>query len=41
MSLNWTRDPFDRLIAAQALCRGIPLLTKDESIRRRIKLAAW
>jgi PIN domain nuclease of toxin-antitoxin system len=41
LALNWTRDPFDRLISAHALCRGIPLLTKDQSIRRRIKLAIW
>ncbi len=41
MTLHWTRDPFDRLICAQALCRGIPLLTKDKSIRRRVKLAVW
>jgi PIN domain nuclease of toxin-antitoxin system len=41
IALNWTRDPFDRLIAAQALCRGIPLLTKDKSIRRRLKSAVW
>ena len=41
VALDWTRDPFDRLIAAQALCRGIPLLTKDKSIRRRVKLGVW
>lgn len=41
MGLDWTRDPFDRLICAHALCRGIPLLTKDKTIRRRVKLAAW
>jgi len=41
MALDWTRDPFDRLISAHALCRGIPLLTKDKTIRRRVKLAVW
>jgi PIN domain nuclease of toxin-antitoxin system len=41
LALDWTRDPFDRLICAQALCRGIPLLTKDKTIRRRVKLAVW
>jgi len=25
-------DPFDRLIMAQAIERGIPLITKDENI---------
>lgn len=41
MTQDWTRDPFDRLISAQALCRGIPLLTKDKSIRGRVRLAVW
>jgi PIN domain nuclease of toxin-antitoxin system len=41
LALDWTRDPFDRLISAQALCRGIQLLTKDRSIRRRVRLAVW
>lgn len=41
LELDWTRDPFDRLIAAHALCRRIPLLTKDITIRRRLKLAVW
>jgi len=41
LALGWTRDPFDRLICAQALCRGIPLLTKDKTIRRRVELAVW
>ena len=37
----WTRDPFDRLIVAHALCRGAPLLTRDASIRRRTPIAVW
>lgn len=41
IELNWTRDPFDRLIVANALCRGVPLLTKDRNIRRHSKLAIW
>lgn len=41
MTLHWTRDPFDRLISAHAMCRGIPLLTKNKTIRRRVKLAVW
>jgi PIN domain nuclease of toxin-antitoxin system len=41
VTLNWTRDPFDRLISAHAMCRQIPLLTKDKTIRRRVKLAVW
>ncbi len=30
--LTWTRDPFDRLIAATARAAGAPLLTKDATI---------
>jgi PIN domain nuclease of toxin-antitoxin system len=41
MALNWTRDPFDRLIVAHSLCRGISLLTKDRTIRSRVELAVW
>jgi len=39
--IKWTRDPFDRLIVANASCRGLQLLTKDASIRRHTKLAIW
>lgn len=31
-SLSWTRDPFDRLIAAHALVRGWKLATADASL---------
>ena len=38
---TWTRDPFDRLITAQAaLNRGI-LITKDRTIRDNYSRAAW
>jgi PIN domain nuclease of toxin-antitoxin system len=42
-SLNfaWTRDPFDRLIAAQAAYRESPLVTKDRVLRRRYSTAVW
>ena len=40
-AMTWTRDPFDRLIAGQALAEGAPLLTADESIRRNLDLAVW
>jgi len=39
--IAWTRDPFDRVIVANAVCRGSQLLTKDASIRRHTKLAVW
>lgn len=43
LSLNetWTRDPFDRIIVAQAKLRGEPLLTKDRTLRSRYERAIW
>lgn len=38
---DWTRDPFDRLIVAQAAATGGVLLTKDEEIHRHCGLARW
>lgn len=32
-TLDWTRDPFDRLISAQAAAPDTPLITKDRIIR--------
>lgn len=40
-NLSWTRDPFDRLIAAHAIVEGAPLLTADEEIRKNLPLAVW
>lgn len=39
--LTWTRDPFDRLIVADALASSCSLLTKDEAIRQRVTTARW
>ncbi len=33
LPLDWTRDPFDRLIAAHSASRRIPLCTVDRTIR--------
>ncbi len=41
IGLAWTRDPFDRLIVAQALAENEILLTKDERIRKHLNLAVW
>ena len=41
MELKWTRDPFDRLLVAQALLRQAPLLTRDEKIRKHYTHAVW
>jgi PIN domain nuclease of toxin-antitoxin system len=41
LSQSWTRDPFDRMIAAQASVRNELLLTKDRIIRRNCSVACW
>jgi PIN domain nuclease of toxin-antitoxin system len=38
---RWTRDPFDRLIAAQAALFDAPLVTKDELLQRHYPRAVW
>jgi PIN domain nuclease of toxin-antitoxin system len=38
---KWTRDPFDRLIVAQAFARGARLITKDRFIHHHFKDAVW
>ncbi len=39
--VNWTRDPFDRIIASDALVASEPLLTKDQQILEHLDLAVW
>lgn len=41
VELAWTRDPFDRLIAAHAIAVGAPLLTADRTILEHLPLATW
>ncbi len=41
IDLTWTRDPFDRLIAAQAIVTDVPLVTADRSILDNLPLARW
>jgi PIN domain nuclease of toxin-antitoxin system len=41
LDLTWTRDPFDRLLAAHAILAGLPLVTRDETIRQHLALAWW
>ena len=36
VSLGWTRDPFDRLLAAHALLRGWRLATADANLLKRL-----
>ncbi len=38
---SFTRDPFDRLIVAQAELNSAPLLSKDQNIRRHYRRACW
>lgn len=38
---SWTRDPFDRLIVAQARMDNAPLLSKDQKIQDHYPLAFW
>jgi PIN domain nuclease of toxin-antitoxin system len=37
----WTREPFDRLIVANAMADGVRLLTADELILRHFSGAVW
>lgn len=39
--IAWTRDPFDRMIAAQAMVANAPLVTADRAIRDNLALAIW
>lgn len=39
LSLTWTRDPFDRLIAAHALARGLRLATSDALLLENLPAA--
>lgn len=38
LALGWTRDPFDRLLAAHSSARRAPLCTTDERLRRHHRL---
>lgn len=41
IGLTWTRDPFDRLIAAQAITADARLLTKDVHLLDHVEGAFW
>ena len=38
---NWTRDPFDRIIVAQASLNQSVLISKDETIHENYDNACW
>ena len=39
--LSWTRDPFDRIITAQAAIDRNTLITKDKTIQDHYQYAVW
>ena len=39
--LDWTRDPFDRVIVAHALLAASPLVTRDRMVRDNFSGAIW
>lgn len=41
MDMTWTRDPFDRIIAAQAVADDAHLLTADQTILANLERASW
>lgn len=41
VGLTWTRDPFDRMIAAQAIVSDVPLITADRTILDNLPQATW
>lgn len=41
LGLSWTRDPFDRIIVANAALNHNPLVTKDENILEHYENAVW
>lgn len=38
LDLGWTRDPFDRLLAAHSTARRLPLCTTDRTLRKHHRL---
>jgi PIN domain nuclease of toxin-antitoxin system len=41
IGLSWTRDPFDRMIAAHAIVADAPLLTADRTMLKHLPQATW
>lgn len=41
LSMKWTRDPFDRIITAQAAVDNSILITKDKQIKKHYPKALW
>ena len=41
IEINWTRDPFDRIITSQASINNAILITKDHTILSNYSKALW
>lgn len=41
VGLSWTRDPFDRLIVAEAMMNSAMLVTADKNIGKHYELSLW
>ncbi len=41
LTISWTRDPFDRIITANALLNNNILLSKDQNILNNYPYAKW
>ena len=41
VGLTWTRDPFDRLLAAHAIVANATLLTADRTLLEHLPQASW
>lgn len=41
VDLTWIRDPFDRLIVANAMLHDAPLVTRDRRIHAQYPKAFW
>lgn len=40
-TLNWTRDPFDRMIVAHSMVADAELVSKDQLIRKHFSKVVW
>ncbi len=41
LKISWTRDVFDRLLAAEAVAKGAGFVTADTDIRSNLTQAVW
>ena len=41
LNFSWTRDPFDRIIVANAIINQNILVTKDQNILKNYEKAIW